>query len=142
MTKEYQTNLSNAAIAQNALERVCSGRCLAEASQYYSPVFIDHVNGERLVGFAGIEQSVELYKRFINGLAITVQDQLTEGDRVMCRFVVAGFVYGRKVSIDGITVSRIENERIVEDWSVTDTASLLRQIGVWRALWIALRNSK
>lgn len=128
------------ALARGALERVCSGACVGEASQYYSPRFIDHVNGEDLVGFAGIERSVARYKRFITNLAITVQDQVSEGDRVMCRFVVTGFVYGRKVSIDGITVSRIGNERIVEDWSVTDTLSLLRQMGVCRTLMVALRS--
>lgn len=127
------------AIARAALERVCSGVCVEEASQYYSPSFVDHVNGEELTGFAGIEKSVERYRRFVTGLRITVQEQLSEGDRVVCRFVVSGTVYGLCVSFDGITVSRIENGRIVEDWSVTGTLSLLRQLGVWRTAWIAIR---
>ncbi len=140
MTTERNPHSSNAVITRGALERVCSGACLAEASQYYSPGFIDHVNGEDLVGFAGITKSVARYKRFIGNLAITVQDQISEGDRVACRFVVSGVVYGRKVSVDGLTVSRIENARIVEDWSVTDTLSLLGQIGVWRTMMVVLRS--
>jgi predicted ester cyclase len=133
---------TNTGLARGALERVCSGACVEETSQYYSPSFIDHVNGEDLIGFSGIEKSVARYKRFVSNLVITVRDQMSEGDRVMCRFVVSGLVYGRKVSVDGITVSRIANERIVEDWSVTDTLSMLRQIGVWRTIWIALQNIK
>jgi hypothetical protein len=56
--------------------------------------------------------------------------------------VVSGTFRGRQVSFDGITISRIENELIVEDWSVTDTL-VLRQLGLWRALlmWVGQRRT-
>jgi hypothetical protein len=46
------------------------------------------------------------------------------------------------VSFNGITISRFENGLIIEDWSVTDTLGMLRQLGLWRSLLLALRRWK
>src|SRR5215831_311068 len=101
MRDEYKPASRNEAIARGALEHVCSGACLQDIAQYYSPNFRDHVNGADLSGFSGIEQSVSRYRRLLSNLTITVQDHMSEGDRVMCRFIVAGEVYGRSVSFAG-----------------------------------------
>jgi len=129
-----------AAQARGALERVCSGKDLDPASRYYSPVFVDHVNDMEFHGLDGARRSVELYKSVLEELNVTVEEQLVDGDRVTSRFVVTGRAGKRRVRFNGITISRFENGRIVEDWSVTDTLSLLRQLGPWRSTWLGLRS--
>jgi predicted ester cyclase len=126
--------------AKKALEHVCSGAALEPPSRYYSPSFVDHVNGVVLRGFDGIHRSVALYKRALPDLKIEVQEQLVAGDRVTSRFVVTGTSYGRRVRFTGITISRFENGVIAEDWSVTDTLGMLRQLGLWRSLLVARRS--
>jgi hypothetical protein len=54
------------------------------------------------------------------------------------RFVVTGANRGRRVRFGGITISRFEDGLIVEDWSVTDTLGLLRQLGPWRSILVGL----
>jgi hypothetical protein len=49
-------------------------------------------------------------------------------------------LYGREVSFEGITISRFEGELIVEDWTVTDGWGMLKRLGVWRSLMMALRS--
>ena len=49
-------------------------------------------------------------------------------------FVVSGVAYGRPVRFNGITISRMEDGLVVEDWSVTDTLGMLRQLGLWRLI--------
>lgn len=124
--------------ARGALERVCSGAGLDPPSQYYSPAFRDHVNDLELQGLEGVHRSVELYRSVLSELAITVVDQMVAGDRVTSRFVVEGTHRGRHVSFNGITISRFENGLIVEDWSVTDTLGMLRQLGLWRSMSVGL----
>jgi predicted ester cyclase len=119
-----------AARAMGALERVCSGAGLDPASRYYAPDFVDHVNDLVFRGLAGTQQSVALYKRVLDDLAVTVKEQVVEGDRVTSRFVVSGTHRGRPVRFGGITISRFAHGLIVEDWSVVDTLSMLRQIGL------------
>jgi len=126
--------------AKAALERVCSGAGLDPASRYYAPPFLDHVNDLEFHGLAGTEASVNLYKKVFSSLEIAVEDQIVEGNRVTSRFVVTGTSYGRAVQFNGITISRFEDGMIVEDWSVTDTLGMLRQLGGWRSIIMALKS--
>jgi hypothetical protein len=126
--------------AKRALERVCSGAGLDPASCYYSPSFVDHVNDLEFRGLAGAERSVSLYRKLLTDLTIHVEEQIVDGDRVASRFVVSGKSYGRRVCFYGITISRFVNGLIVEDWSVTDTLGMLRQLGLARSLLVGVKN--
>lgn len=126
--------------AKGALERVCSGAGLDPSSRYYSPEFVDHVNDLKFYGLEGTRQSVELYTKVLSDLKVRVEEQIVEGNRVTSRFVVSGLSYGRRVTFNGITISRFEDGLIVEDWSVTDTLGMLRQLGLWRSALLALRQ--
>jgi hypothetical protein len=131
----------NADIAEKAkcaLERVCSGAGLDPASRYYSEAFVDHVNDLEFRGLLGTQQSIALYTAVLSDITISVEEQLVEGNRVTSRFVVTGVNRGRRVRFNGITISRFEDGKIVEDWSVTDTLSLLRQLGLWRTIAVGL----
>jgi predicted ester cyclase len=68
-----------------------------------------------------------------------VVDQVAEGDRVATRFVVTGSNRGRRVRLEGITLSRLRYGRIVEDWSGFDSFEFLRQLGLRRSLIAAPR---
>jgi hypothetical protein len=134
-------NLSDIAIrAKGALERVCSGAGLEPSSHYYSPAFVDHVNSLEFYGLVGTQQSIELYTKVLSDIKITVEEQFIEGSRVTSRFVVTGINHGRGVRFNGITISRFENGLIVEDWSVTDTLGMLRQLGLWRSILVGFRQ--
>ncbi len=125
--------------AKGALEQVCSGAG-ASPEAYYSPDFVDHVNDLSFRGLEGVRKSVALYKALLSEMSITVEEQVVQGDRVASRFVVSGMSYGRRVRFNGITISRFENGLIVEDWSVTDTMGMLRQLGAWRSALTATRQ--
>lgn len=139
---EVQDDYSLAAIAKEALERVCSGKALDSLRRYYSQEFVDHVNDMKFQGLEGARRSVELYTKILSDLDVVVKQQVTDGDRVTSRFVVSGKSFGKRVRINGITISRIQDGLIVEDWSVTDTLGMLRQLGVWRSALVGLRQWK
>lgn len=126
--------------ARLALECVCSGSGREAPERFYSAQFVDHVNDFELRGLEGVRRSVELYTRVLSDLAITVEEQVVDGDRVTSRFVVSGTNRGRRVRFNGITISRFQDGRIVEDWSVTDTLGMLRQLGAWRSVVVALQQ--
>lgn len=131
-----------AANAKGALERVCSGKGFESATRYYSHEFVDHVNDVKFVGLEGVRQSVQLYTKVLSDLDVVVEEQLTDGDRVTSRFVVSGNSFGKRARFNGMTISRFKDGLIVEDWSVTDTLSMLRQLGVWRSVLVGLRQWK
>jgi predicted ester cyclase len=125
--------------ARTALEQVCAGGDLQRARDLYAHDFVDHVNALRFHGQEGIARSVALYRAIVPDLRIQVLDQVTEGDRVVSRWTLQGTHRGRRVTLPGITISRFENGRIAEDWTVSDNLGLLRQVGPLRGLALAVR---
>lgn len=124
---------SNAEQARDAIENVCAGN-IARARDFYDPRFHDHVNSMEFHGHEGIEKSVSLYRRLFADLRFVVDEQVTEGDRVASRWTLHGTNRGRAVRLSGITISRLEDGKIVEDRGSTDSMELLRQLGTWRSL--------
>jgi predicted ester cyclase len=119
-------------IARRAIEEVCARGDFAKAERYYSPDFRDRVNALEFHGLEGVRKSVTLYRSVFPDLEIEVVDQVVEGDRVVSRWTARGTNRGRHATLDGITISHIEDGKIVEDWGVSDNLSLLRQLGPWR----------
>ena len=125
--------------ARTALEQVCARGDLARARELYADDFLDHVNALEFRGQEGIAKSVAMYRAMFPDVRIEVVDQVADGDRVVSRWVLHGAHRGRRVTLPGITISRFENDKIAEDWTVSDNLGLLRQIGVRRGLALGAR---
>jgi predicted ester cyclase len=125
------------AIARTALEDVCSRGDLALARRCYAEDFADHVGPLEFHGIEGVRRSTAFYRALLDDLRFEVFDQVAEGDRVASRYVITGTNRGRRIRLSGITISRLENERIVEDWSAFDGLELLRQLGPVRSILAA-----
>jgi predicted ester cyclase len=132
-------NTTDAAVARKALEQVCARGDLELAVECYAPDFVDHVNALDLHGHEGIRRSTGLYRALFDDLQIRVVDQVSEGDRVASRWVMTGSNRGRHAEMSGITISRMDGGRIVEDWSALDSLQLLRRLGLVRTLLSAPR---
>jgi predicted ester cyclase len=107
---------------------------LALAPECYSTEFVDHVGRLEYRGLDGVPRSTALYRELFDGLAFEVLDQVTEGDRVASRWVMTGANRGRTVRLTGITISRLHDGLIVEDWSAFDSSELLRGLGLVRTV--------
>jgi predicted ester cyclase len=130
---------TNRELTRTALEQVCSRGDMSLAPRCYAEDFADHVGRLEYRGLEGVEHSTAFYRALLDDLAFDVVDQVAEGDRVASRFVLSGTNRGRRVSLWGITISRLENGRIAEDWSAFDSIELIRQLGLWRTLLAAPR---
>jgi ketosteroid isomerase-like protein len=130
---------TNRELTRTALEQVCSRGDMSLAPRCYAEDFADHVGRLEYRGLEGVEHSTAFYRGLLDDLVFDVVDQVAEGDRVASRFVLSGTNRGRRVSLWGITISRLENGRIAEDWSAFDSIELIRQLGLWRTLLAAPR---
>jgi predicted ester cyclase len=130
---------ANADVARRALEVACSGKGEGSIEEVYSPAFVDHVNALTYHGTDGAHRSVALYLALFPDLQFRVEEQVTEEERVASRWTLHGTHRGRSVRLWGIVISRLEDGQIVEDWAATDSLALLRQLGVWRSLLLAIR---
>lgn len=127
-----------AAQARQAIEIVCSGD-LSRIEEFYSPDFVDHINGMTFHGYEGGRESLAFYKTLFKNYRMGVEEQVTEGKRVASRWVLGGTYYGRTVTLRGITISRLgEDGRTLEDRGHSDSIALLSQLGAIRTLVLCL----
>jgi predicted ester cyclase len=129
--------MTEADVARTALEQVCTRGDMELAKETYAPAFVDHVNATEWHGHDGIRRSTGLYRAVFDDFEIRVLDQVSQGDRVASRWAMTGVSRGRRAQLFGITISRLDGGRIVEDWTAVDRLELLRQLGVVRALLAA-----
>ena len=108
--------------------------------EFVAPGYIgyDPAEPEPIRGPAGVRANVEKYLAGFPGGAITVDDQIAEGDKVATRWTgrgthtgeIAGIApTGRDVTVSGLTLSRLENGMVVEEWTTWDTLGMLIQVG-------------
>jgi steroid delta-isomerase-like uncharacterized protein len=72
----------------------------------------------------------------------TIHDQIAEGDRVVERWTMTGTHTGewfgiaptnRRISIQGIDISRLQDGRLVEHWTQIDALGMFEQLGAMPA---------
>jgi hypothetical protein len=124
--------------AREATEIVCAGD-LSRIEEFFSPDFIDHVNDMTFYGYEGGRESVAFYLAIFKQLRMSVEGQVTEGNRVASKWVLSGVYRDRPVTLRGITISRFGADgRTLEDHGHTDSIALVRQLGVLRTIVLGL----
>ncbi len=105
-----------------------------------SPAFVGHDSAEPepIQGPAGVRARFEKYLIAFPGGAITVDEQIADGETVATRWTGRGThtgeiatiaPTGRDVTVSGLTISRVEDGLVVEEWTAWDTLGLLVQLG-------------
>ena len=108
--------------------------------EYVAPGYIGHdpAEPEPIRGPAGVRANIEKYLTGFPGGGIRVDDQIAEGDKVATRWTgrgthtgeMAGISpTGKEVTVSGLTLSRLENGMVVEEWTTWDTLGMLVQLG-------------
>ena len=95
-------------------------------------------SGAPVQGVAGFKEFHRKFKEAFPDMTITVEDTIAEGDKVVARCTVRGchsadslglVASNKPIEITGISITRIQDGKIVEGWNEFDFMSLFRQIG-------------
>ncbi len=98
----------------------------------------DPANPEPLRGPEGVKAFISTYRTAFPDARITVEQQLAEGELVATRWTGRGThrqelmgiePTGKQVTVSGLTISRLADGKIVEEWSNWDTFGMLQQLG-------------
>ena len=128
----------NKAVVRRVLEAFNQGK-LDEGAAYVAPDFVWHGPGFDVRGPEGWKQMAGMYKSAFPDAVCTVDDQIAEGDKVVGRWTARGIhtgplrsfpPTGRRVTLTGIDIFRIEDGKIAEEWSNADGLGLLQQLGI------------
>ncbi len=92
-------------------------------------------------GAQTVKENIVWFRNAFPDLTCTIEDQVTEGDKVVSRrtvrgahqgefFSVAGT--GNRVQFTGIQIDRLDESKIVEEWAEFDLLGAMRQMGAVR----------
>ncbi len=107
-------------------------------AEVYAEDIVLHEPDEDVRGVEGLKQFVCMIRSAIPDLRITLEDDIAEGDKVVSRWRAQGTHQGElmgiaptdnQVTITGITIHRIEEGKIVEEWENWDALGMMQQLG-------------
>src|SRR5215218_2892672 len=131
----------NKALTRRSWEIVAKGslETLEDALQeVYAHSIVMHEPDEDVRGIEGLRQFVSMIRSALPDLSITLEEDIAEGEKVVSRWRAQGThqgelmgiaATGNEVAITGITIHRIEDGKIVEEWENWDALGLMQQIG-------------
>jgi steroid delta-isomerase-like uncharacterized protein len=95
-------------------------------------------SGEPLRGPAHFKVFHDTFRKAFPDIVVTVEDTISEGDKVAARCTVRGQHAGeglriaasnKPIEISGMTIVRIRDGQIIEGWNNFDFMNLYKQIG-------------
>src|SRR5687768_3930057 len=126
-------------IARRVIEDPWQGK-LEEVLELVGEDAVAHVAGSPapLTGRDGFREFVTTYLTAFPDGAITVDDQIAEGDIVASRWTGRGTntgelmgmpPTGRQITVEGISYTRFADDSVREAWIIWDTFAMMQQLG-------------
>jgi len=128
----------NEQLARRFFEELCNGRRAAVADEIVAQDYVSHgPQAPPAEGPDGVKARVAVYQDALDG-HWDVQEMFSSGDRVFTRWIGRGThngelmgvaPTGRPIAVDAMTVFRIADGKIAEEWTVWDALGFLQQVG-------------
>ena len=129
----------NKAHMRRFIEEGWNGKNPAAFDGRIAAEFVSHTPNGDFKGLDGYKQLYHAYVTAFPDCHFTIDQVVAEGDKVALSYTFAGThtgplqdvpPTGKRVSVPGVSVSRIVDGRSVEEHVVWDTLGLMRQLGV------------
>ncbi|MDZ7694304.1 MAG: ester cyclase family protein [Balneolaceae bacterium] len=137
--KQAQPNEKNKELVRQYLLEVWGNWDYQLEKELVANDFIDHGAPPNFPsGLEGHHQFLQMCANGFPEVDITVEDLISEGDKVGCRWTLTGEhqgefmgvpASGNDVVITGTDIHRIENEKLKETWPVVDMLGMMNQMG-------------
>src|SRR5712691_9453084 len=131
---------TNKASVRRFYDEVINKKNRAAIDEFIDPNYIDHAAPPGTPGgIAGAKQTISMYLTAFPDLHFTVEDIITEGDKVVARLTARGTQQGafmgipptgKQATVTAIDINRYAGGKSVEHWLNMDTLGLLQQLGV------------
>jgi steroid delta-isomerase-like uncharacterized protein len=128
----------NEAIARRFFAELCNARAASVADEIVAADYVSHgPQAPPAEGPEGVKARIAVYQDALEGFW-DVQEILSAGDRVVVRWIGRGTHVGElmgipptgaTVAVEAITILRIADSKIAEEWTIWDALGLLQQIG-------------
>jgi len=143
--KGYGLGDQNRALVRRYYEEVWNEVKSELIDELFTSDYVNHdpMHPEVPPGPAGAREIVNHYRDAFPDSRFRIEEMISEDDRVVTRWTVTGTHTGplaglaptkKRVTVTGLTLSRIANGRIAETWANWDNLGLMQQLGAVPAL--------
>lgn len=108
--------------------------------EVYSTDLVWHEPDREIRGPEEAKQFIATFKTAFPDMNVTVEDEVAEGNKVSTRWTIRGTHQGeieefgpptgKQIELKGISISRIEGGKIVEEWNSYDNLGVMQQLGL------------
>jgi predicted SnoaL-like aldol condensation-catalyzing enzyme len=105
---------------------------LERAGSLMAPDYMLHDPTVESGQLSGIDAWKKLQGGYLKAMPdhhLTIDDQIAEGEKVVTRWSVKATDAGNNVVVTGITITRVQDGMVAEEWQDWDSQGLYRQIG-------------
>lgn len=130
---------SNQALLHRIIDEVWNQGNLSVAEEVYAADVVLHESAPGLPpGIEGVKQVIAAYRAAFPDVHITIEDLVSEGDKVAERWTMRGThksefmgipATGKQVTSTGLVIVRIADGKVAEIWGASDQLGLMRQLG-------------
>ena len=130
----------NLAIVRRRIEAFAGEGNVGLADELFASDYVNHDPPFPDSTRAQLQQAIIQSRVGLPDVRITIDDILAEEDRVVTRYTLRGTHQGelrgipptgRRVTLQGIVISRVADGKIVEEWNLSDKLGLFQQIGAF-----------
>ena len=130
----------NKTLVRHIIEEIVNQGNLELVNQFISPeyTYFEPTVGP-MKGREGYRAILTTYRNAFPDMKLTIEEQLAEGDSVVTRWRAGGThrgelmgiaPTGKRVSVQGVVISRVKNGQLADDFESYDVQGMLRQLGV------------
>ncbi|MBN2028664.1 ester cyclase [bacterium] len=129
----------NKVLTRRAFEEVWNQEKLDVVDEIFSTDFVEHRSGPDIHGPESVKELATMYSTAFPDLKYTIEDQIAEGDMVVCRWTATCTHKGElmgipptgvQVTSTGVDIFRITDGKIVELWANVDELGTMQQLGM------------
>lgn len=126
----------NKAMLRRIYDEVFGQGKLDVADEILAPDAVDHEDGS--TGPDGLKRVATMFRSAFPDLSVNVHEIMDAGDKVVVRAAATGThkgdfmgiaATGKRIEVEMIDIVRFEGGKAVEHWGITDTMSLMQQLG-------------
>jgi steroid delta-isomerase-like uncharacterized protein len=129
----------NKALNRRFVEEVINQGNTDAIDELIDPGVVDHAAPPGFpTGREGAKQFAAMMRSAFPDLHLTIEDMISEGDKVVMRSTWSGThegefmgipATGRRVTVSAIDISRVADGKMVEHWEQSDALGLMQQLG-------------
>ncbi len=135
---ESNHKAQNLALVSRIWNEIWNKGALEVSEEVFTQDYLGHLPIMTVHGPEEFKDMVRIYRTAFPDVHLSVEDAFASGDRVTVRWISRGTQHGtmmgippshKKIEVMGISIFRMANGRVAEEWEGFDTLGMMQQIG-------------